>query len=381
MRVIKYGDGTKFGDINARWGNPSYVLEPGDPGYRVPPPEPGQISETKTNKSHPMSTNATPNNRIILVALARKILAGQISIGASVGLHHHTDAQMDPIIKKLEGDPAAAAGSAANKGSQLVYRDCVDAAGDANDALGELSDTTVKAWLDGYRKVMEGIHGKKANAGWVAAGFAQGTTAVPRNHEARQALLNAARAYLAAHPTYEASLPQAQGPQLAITAAQALTLHTAMQAAFTLISSCEAQQASTKAARDADVEALFAEVSGTIAELSDLLGDTDARWEVFGLNIPANPNPPLGVATLTVTAAGTGRELAAWSYAVRAEYYRVFLKRVGVDEDFVNVADPKDLEYTFKGLPPGAAIEAYVVPMNGGGGGPASPTVAKNVGA
>ena len=83
------------------------------------------------------------------------------------------------------------------------------------------------------------------------------------------------------------------------------------------------------------------------------------------------PSPP----PRNTAAAQTG------PYAARAEYYRVFLKIAGVDEDFVNVADPKDLEYTLKGLTAGTTIEAYVVPMNDGGAGPASPTVSKVVGA
>lgn len=36
MRIIRYDDGTRWGDPNARWGNPSYLLEPGDPGYTPP---------------------------------------------------------------------------------------------------------------------------------------------------------------------------------------------------------------------------------------------------------------------------------------------------------------------------------------------------------
>ena len=31
MRPASYDDGLRFGDPNARWGNPGYVLEPGDP--------------------------------------------------------------------------------------------------------------------------------------------------------------------------------------------------------------------------------------------------------------------------------------------------------------------------------------------------------------
>jgi hypothetical protein len=121
--------------------------------------------------------------------------------------------------------------------------------------------------------------------------------------------------------------------------------------------------------RDADVAGLYDEVSATIAELRNLLSVTDPRWELFGLSIPANPTVPEGVGSLTVTAAGVGRLLVAWSYAVRAEYYRVFRKRVEVDDEAVNVAYPRDLEYTLKDLTPGTTVEVFVVPMNGAGGG------------
>ncbi len=375
-----WGDGTQYGDPNARWGNPSYVLEPGDPGYVVPAPAKQDSAKRKT-KGHIMSSNITPTSRNVLLALAGRMHAGQVTYGATVGLHHHQAAAMDEIIKKIIGDPAAQAGSAANKGSQLLYRDCVDATGDAETAHRDLSDGPVKLWLDGYRKVMGGIHGAKADAGWVAAGFPPGHTNVPRNHDARLALLGSARAYLAAHSCYETSLPQASGPALAVTAAEALARHTAMQTAQTLINTRAAEQATCKAARDADVEALYAEVSATTTELGDLLEDNDPRWELFGLNIPANPNPPAGVDTLSVISAGPGRELVAWSYAPRAEYYRLYLKRVGVDDAPVNVADPRDLEHTVRDLTAGGTIEVQVVPMNSGGAGAASPLVTKVVGA
>ena len=53
----------------------------------------------------------------------------------------------------------------------------------------------------------------------------------------------------------------------------------------------------------------------------------------------------------------------------------------GVDPDFVNVADSKDLEHTLKNLTPGTTIEAYVIPMNDGGAGAPSATLSKVVGA
>lgn len=372
MRPILWGDGTKWDDPNARWGSPSYVLEPGDPGYVPPSPPPPLPIQPKPRI---MSSNATPQNRIILLSLAHRIHAGQVAHGVSVGLHHHTAAIMDTKIKALEGDPAATAGTPARSGSQLVFKNAGDATGEAQSALADLSDGPVKTWLEGYKKVLQGLHGSKASSAWEAAGFPAGTTAVPRQHDLRDALLNAASAYLSLHPAHEASLPQLSGPALAITSAEATALHNAMQAAKTLIDTRQSAQAAAKLARDADVEALYQEVSGTIGELGDLLSVTDPRWELFGLNIPANPTAPLGVASLTLTEAGAGRLLAQWPYAVRAEYYRLFLKRVGIDEEAVNIADPKDLGYTLKDLAPGTTVEVHVVPMNDAGAGPASPTV------
>ena len=83
---------------------------------------------------------------------------------------------------------------------------------------------------------------------------------------------------------------------------------------------------------------------------------------------------------ITVTATGPGREAVTWNYAVRAEYFRVFLKRVGTDPNRVNVADPMDLEYLLKNLTPGATIDVHVLPMNAAGSDPASPTATKVLG-
>jgi hypothetical protein len=37
MQTIKWDQGFKWDDPNSRWGDPSYLLQPGDPGYVAPP--------------------------------------------------------------------------------------------------------------------------------------------------------------------------------------------------------------------------------------------------------------------------------------------------------------------------------------------------------
>ncbi len=380
MRPIRWDEGLRFGNPNLRWGNPSYLLEPGDPGYVIPAPDPAHSPKPKTKKTA-MSTNETPRNPKILIALALNIHSGQLSHGASVGLHHHVAAAMDAAIKKITGDPAAPAGSAANKGSQLLYKDCENAAINAVGDLATFSDGPVREWLLAYRKVMAIIHGSKASAAWEAAGFASGSTAVPSSHDKRFALLGAARSYLHNHAPYETTLPREEGPPLEITGDAALVLHTSFQTARTLINTTQATQAECKDPRDADIDALYKEVSQTIGELRGLLTADDPRWEIFGLNIPATPSLPAGITALTVTSAGPGKELLQWPYATRMEMTRLFLQRVGTDADFINVADSRDLEYTLKDLTPGATIKVYAAPHNAAGDGPPSPVVTKVVGA
>ncbi len=109
--------------------------------------------------------------------------------------------------------------------------------------------------------------------------------------------------------------------------------------------------------------------------------DDDPRWEQMGLNIPANPNPPEAVASLTLTAAGAGRELAEWPHARRATYYRAFIQVQGVDAAFRFVERTEDLDYVFKGLTAGTTVAFQIVAANDGGEAAPSPTVTKVVGA
>ena len=56
MRAIRYGDGTRYGDPNAFFGNPSYVLQPGDPGFIAPDLTSLLTMSDKRKFSFPLST-------------------------------------------------------------------------------------------------------------------------------------------------------------------------------------------------------------------------------------------------------------------------------------------------------------------------------------
>jgi hypothetical protein len=52
MKILHWNDGSVWGDPNLRWGNPSYRLEPGDPGYVPWPPS----TQTPTKKRRSQMT-------------------------------------------------------------------------------------------------------------------------------------------------------------------------------------------------------------------------------------------------------------------------------------------------------------------------------------
>lgn len=47
MKIAYWDSGLRWDDPNLRWGNPAYLLEPGDPGYVPPPDLPTPTKKTK----------------------------------------------------------------------------------------------------------------------------------------------------------------------------------------------------------------------------------------------------------------------------------------------------------------------------------------------
>ena len=82
MRVMRWGDGTKFGDPNTRLGSPSYVLEPGDPGY-VPPISPTNQppKRSKHMKRNPFWPVRVADQVTLLVKFSNKLSTYAATLG------------------------------------------------------------------------------------------------------------------------------------------------------------------------------------------------------------------------------------------------------------------------------------------------------------
>lgn len=354
--VVKFDLGFHLDTPGMVWGDPVTLVTPDPPRGR------------KKKGIRTMANNETPDILEVLCALARDIAGGLHTIQATIGMSQNTEAKILADLKPLEGDPAAAPGSAAFKGSILVYDEAQSTNGAAENALALLNDGDVYEFLIQASDVLGGILGRRWNDAWLPTGFPGNSTAVPRTQDARYALLFALKNYFTANPTHELIQP----PHPEVSAARALSLHTQMTAARALVNTTAGAQEAAKNDRTEDKRTLFKRVSGTIAELRQVLPGDSPQWEVVGLNIPDNPTPPEAVGTVTLAPAGTNRALASWEHARRAERYRPLIQIVGVDLDFRALDTVKDLNVILKDLPPAATVRVKINAVNEAGDAPSS---------
>lgn len=93
MKTIKFDEGFKFDDPNNRWGDPSYQLEPGDPGYVPPSPPtnqpPKRSKRMKRNAYFPsriadqITWLENFRNKLSGYATALGLTSGQVSAGVA----------------------------------------------------------------------------------------------------------------------------------------------------------------------------------------------------------------------------------------------------------------------------------------------------------
>src|SRR5258708_3449407 len=183
-----------------------------------------------------MSSNRTPRNEKILRPLAQDIADGLHAIEDTIGMKQNKEADVRASLYKLEGDPAAPAGSAARKGSLLVYEQCKQATGDAEAAVSALSKNGVSDFLQAASDLLSGILGSRWSNAWMPTGFPNNSTAVPSKQEARFSLLMSLKNYFTANPTYELNQP----PHRIVTAAAAGALHTQLSDARAAVNAATA---------------------------------------------------------------------------------------------------------------------------------------------
>ncbi len=190
---------------------------------------------------------------------------------------------------------------------------------------------------------------------------------MPGRQDARYTLLSSLAGFFAAHPEMEVSTPM-----LTVTAAALTARHTAMTTLRTALNTASNNRVAAGVTANTAEDAMRDALSGFISELGGRITDDDSQWEIFGLNIPADPDLPLAVAGLTLTALGGGKLKGEWPRAKRARRYRRFLQIVGTDADFVFIepnvtGSGSTLQTLLENLPVGATVRLKVIAANDAG--------------
>jgi hypothetical protein len=304
-------------------------------------------------KGRIMAGNPIPDLRDDLLSLAEDMADGLQTHQVAIGIAQNTETVVRAAITSLRTTEADAG----------MAKDQRQAAADAVEA----ADAAAYEFIGKARGVLAQFLGNRWNAAWEPTGFPDQSTAVPRTQEKRLNLCASLKIYFTSVPAHAV-------PALGVTAALADAAFTALSDARDALAQKTADQTTKLQLRDVAERNLRKRVRGCIEELYTLLADADGRWHAFGLNMPADPDTPEAVASLTLTANMAGKVVVAWPRARRATRYRIFTKVLTVDPEFVNVETVHDLEFMLTGLPSGQTLQVYVVAANDAGEAPASPT-------
>lgn len=354
MRELRWDDGTKWDDKNAYWGDPGYVLEPGDPGYV--PPDPLPTPKPKRRKRIYMASNPTPEPYGELLASGEDLCDGINQHAVAIGLKQNTF-----VLTRGELDAMIAA--------QNAFKAAKDAEPAAYAVLRS-ADSNGKGFIARAIKVLSITLGTDWSDAWVATGLPNNSPSVPRKQDERFAALSGLKAYLTLHPEKEVSTAE-----VVVTAALAETLYQAVSAARLGVNNALALTKTRFETKTAAVTTFRDRYRGTVNELEQILGDEDPKWYDFGLNRPSDPATPGVPSTVVATALGSGRVLVQTDGARRANSLSFYKQVVGTDAEPVKVINTEGTQYTMEGLSVGATVQITVTGVNDAGEGQPSEPV------
>ena len=285
--------------------------------------------------------------------LAVSAIDGLNKNGVAVGVKHVTEAVLT-ATRTL----AMAASLLFDSGKQLLRdkRDALEAAIDAGRAFATLA-----------RDILKPILGSEYNERWDVAGF-NGSLAIPTTLEDLLPMLEKLVSYFTDNPGHEIAVRD-------VTAAQAQLIYDAVKGAFNQVAEQEMTLKVLRNDRNAKFDILRNKLVMLTDELSLLLDPLDPRWTAFGFNMPGADETPDAVGTVVATLIGPTAVALKWETTARAVYYHVWKRVQGVDEDYILVGSPADLDFTIENLPSGKQIDIVVSAVNNGGEGQRSEAV------
>jgi hypothetical protein len=309
-----------------------------------------------------MSNNPIPESERAVLAMAEDCADGCHDLEDLIPLKMVREDDLRQALLNLKGDLAA---QPPVLGLIYHFKLAEKTSGEAATARSA-KDEECKAYLTAARGSLIGILGREPSAEWALAGFTNppdNSNAVPRTQMGRLQCLSALAVYLHQNPTHQTP---AGGPRTEVTSVRSQSLHDQLSSSRLTANTASTAQGTALTAKKTELQRLRRLLMGLVDELELRLADDDPRWEIFGLNIPANPRTPDPAQDLALTAVGLGRVLAEWEPGTRSNNDRILIQIVGVDEDFREYGKSGgDGEELLKNLPSGATLRVKIIAMNG----------------
>ena len=223
------------------------------------------------------------------------------------------------------------------------------------NSIKSASRDYVAAVRDTFKRTL----GPKYSAAWDTTGFI-GSFKIPASTAGLKDRLHSLKTYLTNNPAMEV-------PAFDVTAVRGTSLLTELNAKDVAVSAQKAIVGTARDTRLASEKAMRRRLSSLVNELSQKIDPLDQRWTAFGLNKPGakeTPDVPTDVIAVLI---GSNAVAIKWNRAARAEYYRVWMKINGVDDEFIAKGSPSDLDFAIEGLPSNSTIQIAVSAVNNGG--------------
>ena len=315
-----------------------------------------------------MAANDIPRTYDPLVQLGEDAADGAANLGETVGLKQNTEAAIRADLEALTGTPAPiltvaqpkADTPAGDPGLKALYNAAKANKTNMTAAL-RTANSNGRALAMACIGTLKPALGTQWNSQWNAAGFTDGSIAVPANPMVK---LQQLRAYYNTNPNRE--VPDVNG--ITCTAAGCEAAAQAISDASENSNQSNTDAGTAQAALEAGIATLRRRLTGLREELTQLLDDTDERWYAFGFDRPGDLNTPEVPANVTATAgaAGSGLLFVHWDDARRADGYRVIVKNTVGGAELANQL-AQDAEATISGLTAGLTVAITVTARTAAG--------------
>ena len=306
-----------------------------------------------------MAQNEIPKSYDPLVQLLEDAADGARDIGVATGVKQNDEAALRAVLVALVGVPAGPANvPPAVPGLKALWN---NAKGDKTAKTGAFRSqkSTARVLATSCVNILKPRLGNQWNNNWQAAGFINGSIAIPENP---LTLLQQLRAYFENNPTHEVA-------SMGLTADACEAMADLVSAASTASNGSNTAAGTAKQNLEAGIKAARSRLTGLRGELSQLLGDDDPRWYAFGFERPGDPETPEVPEHLTLVpgAPGSGSVAADWDDARRAEKYRAIVTD-GVTNAEIASQLVNDSDATFTGLPLNTPLNVTITAINDAGG-------------